>query len=130
MYSRPGPLLVCDRSRLAETEARPGRAEGLCAECSCEVVEQSEARIALLDSVPLTFGGLIGFQVENVMAAAAAAVTRLLADPVLARQLAVAGHASCAAYAWPVVREGWLEAYHAAAASSGLVATQAANSTS
>ena len=34
-----------------------------------------EARIALLDSVPLTFGGLIGFQVENAMAAAAAAWT-------------------------------------------------------
>jgi cyanophycin synthetase len=34
-----------------------------------------EARIALLDSVPLTFGGLIGFQVENAMAAASAAWT-------------------------------------------------------
>jgi cyanophycin synthetase len=34
-----------------------------------------EARIALLDGVPLTFGGLIGFQVENAMAAAAAAWT-------------------------------------------------------
>jgi len=34
-----------------------------------------EARIALLDSVPLTFGGMIGFQVENAMAAASAAWT-------------------------------------------------------
>lgn len=63
-------------------------------------------------------------------AAAAAAVKRLLEDPVYARQLAAAGHASCAAYAWPVVREGWLESYHTAAASSALVATQAANSAS
>ena len=34
-----------------------------------------EARVALLDGVPLTFGGQIGFQVENAMAAAAAAWT-------------------------------------------------------
>jgi phosphatidylinositol alpha-mannosyltransferase len=49
-------------------------------------------------------------------AAVAAAVTRLLEDPPFARQLASAGHASCAAYAWPVVREGWIEAYQTAAA--------------
>ena len=63
-------------------------------------------------------------------AAAAVAVMRLLNDPAYARQLAAAGHASCAAYAWPVVRDGWLEAYHSAAASSALVATEAANSAS
>src|SRR5436190_18661367 len=63
-------------------------------------------------------------------AAVAAAVTRLLEDPAFARQLAAAGHASCAVYAWPVVREGWIAAYQAAAASTALVATESANSAS
>ena len=63
-------------------------------------------------------------------AAAAAAVARLLEDPAHARQLAAAAHASCATYAWPAVREGWLESYQTAAASSALVAPQAANSAS
>jgi glycosyltransferase involved in cell wall biosynthesis len=67
---------------------------------------------------------------DNNDAAAATAVMKLLADPMYAWQLAAAAHASCAAYAWPVVREGWIEAYHTAAASSTLVATQAANSAS
>ena len=67
---------------------------------------------------------------DNDDAAVAAAVSRLLEDPAFARQLAAAGHASCATYAWPIVREGWLEAYHAALQSSALVATQAANSAS
>ena len=41
----------------------------------------------------------------------AAQVIRLLEQPDHARQLAAAAYASCAPYAWPVVREGWLEAY-------------------
>jgi glycosyltransferase involved in cell wall biosynthesis len=45
----------------------------------------------------------------------AAQVIRLLERPDHARQLAAAAHASCAPYAWPVVREGWLDAYRAAA---------------
>jgi glycosyltransferase involved in cell wall biosynthesis len=44
-----------------------------------------------------------------------AQVIRLLERPDYARQLAAAAHASCAPYAWPVVREGWLDAYRRAA---------------
>lgn len=44
----------------------------------------------------------------------AAQVMRLLADPGDARRLAEAAHESCAAYAWPVVREGWRAVYRAA----------------
>ena len=51
---------------------------------------------------------------DNDDAAAAAAVIRLLENPDEARRLAAAGHASCAVYAWPVVRDGWLEAYRRA----------------
>src|SRR5262245_17434219 len=47
-------------------------------------------------------------------AAVAAQVMRLLDDPARARRLAAAAHESCATYAWPVVREGWLAAYRAA----------------
>jgi glycosyltransferase involved in cell wall biosynthesis len=41
----------------------------------------------------------------------AAQVMRLLAQPDYARQLASAAHASCAAYEWSAVREGWITAY-------------------
>ena len=41
----------------------------------------------------------------------AACVLRLLGNPDLARRLAAAAHASCAAYEWPVVREAWLSVY-------------------
>ena len=53
---------------------------------------------------------------DNDDAAAADAVTKLLEDAAFARQLAAAGHASCATYAWPVVREGWIDAYRTATA--------------
>jgi glycosyltransferase involved in cell wall biosynthesis len=49
----------------------------------------------------------------------AAQVIRLLEQPDYARQLAAAAHASCAPYAWPVVRDGWIEAYRRAAAKAG-----------
>ena len=51
-------------------------------------------------------------------AAAAAAVIRLLEHPDYARQLAATGLASCAPYAWPVVREGWIEAYMTASSAA------------
>jgi glycosyltransferase involved in cell wall biosynthesis len=47
--------------------------------------------------------------------AVAAHVLTLLASPPYARQLAAAAHEVCARYGWPVVRDGWLEAYHAVA---------------
>jgi glycosyltransferase involved in cell wall biosynthesis len=46
-------------------------------------------------------------------AAVAAQVIELLEHPARARQLAEAAHDSCAAYEWPVVRDGWLAAYRA-----------------
>src|SRR5262249_60881370 len=52
-------------------------------------------------------------------AAVAAQVMRLLDDPARARRLAAAAHESCATYAWPVVREGWLAAYRAAVGRRG-----------
>jgi glycosyltransferase involved in cell wall biosynthesis len=41
-------------------------------------------------------------------------IMRLLDDPAYARRLAAAARESCAAYTWPVVREGWLAAYRTA----------------
>jgi glycosyltransferase involved in cell wall biosynthesis len=41
----------------------------------------------------------------------AARVCTLLERPDYAAQLAAAAHARCAEYAWPVIREGWLNAY-------------------
>ena len=55
---------------------------------------------------------------DNDDAAAADAVIRLLEDPGHARQLAAAGLASCAPYAWPVVREGWFDAYRTASSAA------------
>jgi len=43
----------------------------------------------------------------------AAHVLTLLASPPYARQLAAAAHETCARYGWPVVRDGWLDAYRA-----------------
>ena len=43
--------------------------------------------------------------------ALAAQVMTLLESPVYARQLAAAARQSCAAYEWPVARDGWLAAY-------------------
>jgi glycosyltransferase involved in cell wall biosynthesis len=51
---------------------------------------------------------------DDDAATVAAQVMRLLEDPGYARRLAAAAHQSCAAYAWPVVREGWLAVYRAA----------------
>lgn len=45
----------------------------------------------------------------------AAHVMTLLASPVYARQLAAAARATCAAYEWPVARQGWLAAYRSVA---------------
>jgi glycosyltransferase involved in cell wall biosynthesis len=42
-------------------------------------------------------------------------VMTLLASPAYARQLAADARATCAAYAWPVAREGWLAAYRSVA---------------
>jgi glycosyltransferase involved in cell wall biosynthesis len=42
-------------------------------------------------------------------------VMALLASPAYARQLAADARATCAAYAWPVAREGWLAAYRSVA---------------
>lgn len=48
--------------------------------------------------------------------AVAAHVTALLESPAYARQLAAAARQTCAAYEWPVAREGWLEVYESACA--------------
>jgi len=44
-------------------------------------------------------------------AAMAAQVIRFVDQPALARRLAAAARATCAAYEWPVVRDQWLAAY-------------------
>jgi glycosyltransferase involved in cell wall biosynthesis len=51
--------------------------------------------------------------------ALAAHVVRLLEQPDYARQLAARARESCLRYDWPIVREGWLAAYHAAVARAG-----------
>lgn len=48
---------------------------------------------------------------DNNDEALAACVMSLLEDPAYARTLAANAHRSCAAYEWPVAREGWLRAY-------------------
>lgn len=52
----------------------------------------------------------------------AALVLRLLEHPDEARRLAAAAHATCAAYAWPVVRDGWLAVYRSLLPRSGTAA--------
>ena len=47
--------------------------------------------------------------------AVAAHVMTLLESPAYARQLAAAARQTCAGYAWPVAREGWLAAYRSVA---------------
>lgn len=51
---------------------------------------------------------------DNDAEALAMAVLNLLDQPDRARWMAAKARASCAAYQWPVVREGWLAAYAAA----------------
>jgi glycosyltransferase involved in cell wall biosynthesis len=51
---------------------------------------------------------------DNNADALASQVIQLLADPGLARQLAESAYRTLAAYEWPVVRKGWLQAYHRA----------------
>ena len=46
--------------------------------------------------------------------AVATRVLDLLEQPALARRLAAAARETCARYEWPVARQGWLAAYHAA----------------
>jgi glycosyltransferase involved in cell wall biosynthesis len=53
-------------------------------------------------------------------------VLTLLERPDYARQLAAAAFETCAAYQWPVAREGWLAAYRRAMASRAAVARTAA----
>ncbi|MDB5347620.1 MAG: cyanophycin synthetase [Schlesneria sp.] len=75
----PGKVLYFSKSIdnpiLAAHRAKGGKVVYVQNNCIMASEGSWEARIALLDSVPLTFGGLIGFQVENAMAAAAAAWT-------------------------------------------------------
>jgi len=75
----PGKVLFFSRTPenpiIAAHRAKGGKAIYVLNNCVMASEGSWEARVALLDSVPLTFGGLIGFQVENVMAAAAAAWT-------------------------------------------------------
>jgi cyanophycin synthetase len=75
----PGKVLYFSQSPdnpiLAAHRAKGGKVVYVLNNCIMASEGSWEARIALLDSVPLTFGGLIGFQVENAMAAAAAAWT-------------------------------------------------------
>jgi L-malate glycosyltransferase len=56
-------------------------------------------------------GLLVG---DNDAGALADQVIQLLADPALARRLAQSGYRTLAAYEWPVVRDGWLQAYYRA----------------
>ena len=51
---------------------------------------------------------------DNDADALAAQVIELLADPALARRLAESAYRTLPAYEWPVVRNGWLQAYHRA----------------
>ena len=75
----PGKVLFFAKSPtnplIASHRAKGGKVVYVQNNCIMAAEGSWEARIALLDSVPLTFGGLIGFQVENAMAAAAAAWT-------------------------------------------------------
>lgn len=75
----PGKVLYFSRTLenpvLAAHRAKGGKVVYVQNNCIMAAEGSWEARIALLDSVPLTFGGLIGFQVENAMSAAAAAWT-------------------------------------------------------
>lgn len=75
----PGKVLYFSRSLdnpiLLAHRAKGGKIVYVQNNCIMASEGAWEARIALLDAVPLTFGGLIGFQVENAMAAAAAAWT-------------------------------------------------------
>ena len=66
--SPTNPLIVSHR-------AKGGKVLYVRNNCLMAAEGSWEARVALLDSVPLTFGGQIGFQVENAMASAAAAWT-------------------------------------------------------
>jgi len=56
-------------------------------------------------------GLLVG---DNDADGLAAQVIQLSADPALARRLAESAYRTLAAYEWPVVRNGWLQAYHRA----------------
>ena len=51
---------------------------------------------------------------DNDADALADRVIQLLVDPALATRLAESAHRTLTAYVWPVVRDGWLHAYHRA----------------
>ncbi|MBM4075943.1 MAG: cyanophycin synthetase, partial [Planctomycetes bacterium] len=71
----PGKILFFSMSPtnpiVAAHRANGGKVVYVQNECIMAAEGSWEARIALLSTVPLTFGGLIGFQVANAMAAAA-----------------------------------------------------------
>lgn len=75
----PGKVLLFsqrpDHPRLAEHRQRGGKVVFVRQQALFAAEGDWEAKIADLASVPLTLGGLIGFQVENAMAAAAGAWT-------------------------------------------------------
>jgi cyanophycin synthetase len=75
----PGHVLFFSRTPenpvIKAHRAKGGKAVYIQNNCIMASEGAWEARVALLDAVPLTFGGLIGFQVENAMASAAAAWT-------------------------------------------------------
>jgi glycosyltransferase involved in cell wall biosynthesis len=70
-------------------------------------------------------GLLVG---DNDDRGAAECVARLLNDPDLVSQLTTAARETCDAYAWPVVRGGWLAAYRSLrqSSSTGAVPAEAA----
>jgi glycosyltransferase involved in cell wall biosynthesis len=57
---------------------------------------------------------------DNDAAHVAAQIIRLLEHPDVARTYAASAYASCTAYEWPVVREGWLDAYRSVAGRADL----------
>lgn len=58
--------------------------------------------------------GALGYlAADNDPADVARQVDAILGDPAEARRRAAAARASCDAYAWPRVHEGWVNAYHA-----------------
>ena len=87
----PGKTLFFSRSPsnpiVVAHRAKGGKVVYVRNNCIMAAEGSWEARIALLDSVPLTFGGAIGFQVENAMAAASAAWTLGVAFEVIRHAL-------------------------------------------
>jgi len=62
-------------------------------------------------------------------AGVAARILTLIEDPGLARRLADAAYATCAAYDWPVVRESWLDVYRQVLRQAPRAAAESAGAT-